>query len=206
MRRRSLAAFLVAFAVGAGFLLVRSSTSERAEVFPVRTGPPLVFVPPSGFVCQRNIELIAPVHGVTFPVDTRGRPGPPLTVSVHTEEGRRLATGRVRGGYAHGGLQEARFRRLPAGQSVSVCVRRTGAPAGPGVRSDLTLAFLHREPTSTVGLLPTIFERMALFRFECVGAWTFWVLLALLVLAAPALCAYAVARAAGNDEDAAGSG
>jgi hypothetical protein len=159
-----------------------------------------VYVPEAGPVCQARIELIAPVHGVNFPVGTRGRPGPPLTVSVYAASGRLLATGRVRGGYAHGSFQEARFRgRVREGQSVAVCVRRTGSPAGPGVRSDLTLAFLHREPTSTVGLLPTIFERMALFRFDWVGAWTFWILLALLALVAPALCAYAVARAAAEE-------
>ena len=202
MRRRALAGFLVASVVGAGFLLVRASTNERAEAFPVRTGPPLVYVPEAGPVCQAKIDLIAPVYGVNFPVDTRGRPGPPLTVSVYAESGRLLATGRVRGGYAHGSLQEARFRRVREGQTVAVCLRRSGAPAARGVRSDLTLAFLHREPTSTIGLLPTIFERMALFRFEWVGPWTFWILLALLALVAPALCAYAVARAADAEETA----
>jgi hypothetical protein len=41
-----------------------------------------------------------------------------------------------------------------------------------------------------------MFRRAAVFRFGWVGAWTFWTLAALVLIAIPALCALALGRAA----------
>jgi hypothetical protein len=67
-----------------------------------------------------------------------------------------------------------------------------GKPSG----TDLDLRFARAEPRTFAESLPDAFERAALFRPGWVGAWAFWVLLGLLVIAAPLLLAAGLARAA----------
>jgi hypothetical protein len=69
-----------------------------------------------------------------------------------------------------------------------------GQPAG----TDISLLFLRSHPASSLSLLPAIFRRAALFRPSWIGAWTFWLLAAVVTLLVPLLLALAV-RAAGGD-------
>jgi hypothetical protein len=95
---------------------------------------------------------------------------------------------------------------VPAERTVVVCVmnrgRRaaylysapdgaargsTGSIEGRPVGVDFALEFTRRDPRSIAALVPAVFERAALFRPDGIGAWTYIVLVALVVLAVPAL-------------------
>ena len=107
--------------------------------------------------------------------------------------------------------------RVAPGESIAVCVENRGRrPAfiygdadaaarsstsylnGKPTGSDLALEFERRRPRSLAGLIPAMFDRAALFRAQWVGAWTYWLLAALVVVGAPALLVGAV-RAAARD-------
>jgi hypothetical protein len=52
-----------------------------------------------------------------------------------------------------------------------------------------------REPRSFAALVPAILDRAALFRAPGIGAWTYWLLGALVGLAVPALLVLALGAA-----------
>jgi hypothetical protein len=66
---------------------------------------------------------------------------------------------------------------------------------------DIALVFPRDKPKSVLALVPEMFTRAALFRPGWLGAWTYWVLAALVLLAAPLLLARAASRAVDVDED-----
>jgi len=74
---------------------------------------------------------------------------------------------------------------------------REGRRLGDG---DLSLVFTSRESRSRLARLPAVFEHAAHFRPGFVGAWTFWLLLALAAVAAPLLLLRAVRRAVDEDD------
>src|SRR2546426_426601 len=53
--------------------------------------------------------------------------------------------------------------------------------------TDLRLVFARRQRRSVLSQLPAVFHRAALFRPKPVGAWTFWALLAAVLIGVPAL-------------------
>jgi hypothetical protein len=67
--------------------------------------------------------------------------------------------------------------------------------------ADLSLTFTGREPRSLLARIPSVFRHASLFRPPLVGAWTFWVLLVLMVLVAPLLLVRAMLRAASEEDD-----
>ena len=115
-------------------------------------------------------------------------------------------------------------RGVPAGGSVDVCVRSRrssrseaklvaimgsprigGRPShveliGPHgghaeLGTDFHLVFLRDHPRSVLSQVPAIFRRAALFRPGFVGAWTYWALLAIVLVAVPALLVRALRAA-----------
>jgi hypothetical protein len=66
---------------------------------------------------------------------------------------------------------------------------------------DIAMVFPRAKPKSVLALVPEMFKRAALFRPGWLGAWTYWVLAALVLLAAPLLLARAASRAVDVDED-----
>jgi hypothetical protein len=105
---------------------------------------------------------------------------------------------------------------VPAGVLVTVCIASQGRGRAALLGSDpspdsgslttggrptgkaLALIFLRPRSSSLLSLMPTVFHRAALFRFEWVGTWTFWLLAAGLLIAF-ALGATAVVHAARED-------
>jgi hypothetical protein len=210
--------FALAALTGIAIVLWRASVDERSVAFLFGAIPrvPAAVLPPRAEVCQTPIELQADADAVSFPVGTRRRTGVPLTVTVRTLSGRPLSRYRIGPGYPSGWVETARFPRLHAGQTISLCIRNDGThPAYPlgedtvvgsgtvqGGRSstiDIALTFLHSRPRSVLSQVPAMFRRAALFRFRWVGAWTFWALAIAVLVGVPFLCAYALARAARED-------
>jgi hypothetical protein len=213
------AAVAVALAVLIGLgLLAKAATGER-EVYTL--GVPSFTVAakikPGERTCQEPIELPVEANAVVFPVATDARPGQPLDVTVRTASGRVLGAGSVGAGYLDGTPQTAELDRVVGPAShIAVCIRNDGAEpmfiygsenvtssgtitAGAPGGIDLDLRFLRADPPTFAASLPDVFERAALFRPAWVGAWVYWALLALLVLAAPVLLALALARAARDE-------
>jgi hypothetical protein len=61
------------------------------------------------------------------------------------------------------------------------------------------LTFGRRHPTTALSLVPTMFRRAGLFHGGWVGAWTYWLLAALVALAVPALLVRALRDAELDD-------
>jgi hypothetical protein len=217
--RLALIVFAVAAVAGVAFLVWRASADERTIAFRIGALPrgPAAVLAPGGSVCQTPIDVQEETNAVSVPIGTSGRPGAPLTISVTDLRGRPLARGGVRRGYSDGSLQTARFRRIRPGGTVSLCIRNDGrepvyplgedvvidsgiVQAGRKSTMDISLTFLRPHRHSVLDLVPAMFRHAAVFRFGWVGAWTYWVLAALAVLAVPVLCAYALARAAREDD------
>jgi hypothetical protein len=104
-------------------------------------------------------------------------------------------------------------RGVPAGGSVNICFRRAGGGKQAGILAgnkdlgadashavfveshgralktgrDIHLVFLRQRGESVLSQIPAMFRRAALFRPSFVGAWTYWALLAVVLLAVPAL-------------------
>lgn len=209
-----------ALAVALGAIIVLA-TDERTLAFSngVAAETVIAQLAPGQRACQPGVVVAEPFAGVELVLDTGGRPGPPLELTVRERRARdTLATGKVRGGYAGrlgtgGAVAVARLRRVRAGRQVQVCVANAGRqPVGvtgtsgrerrePRVQlrrpprrlsANLHLNFLRPRPTSLLAELPRAFERAALWHPPLVGAWTFWLLAALVGLGVPLLLAWAV--------------
>lgn len=176
-------------------------------------------LPAGGEVCERPIEV--PPDGafdhVVVTLETYSRPGPELEVRVEDARTRTpLATGRLAGGYGDG-EHRVRVGRVGTAKPLSVCIAnagggRVGVVGGRGdplrpphalvgsrrLLDDLDLAF-EREPRTLLSQAPAIAQRAALFRPGWVGAWTYVVLVLVLVLAVPALLAAALAGLRGEE-------
>jgi dolichyl-phosphate-mannose-protein mannosyltransferase len=171
-------------------------------------------VPAGGRLCTDGQRLPARTGRVRMRIDTAQRPQPALTLAVRTDDGRRL-TGRAPAeptvgyhpvdiplngtvGVRHGDSARARLCMTPA---APVAVRGNEA-LGPDDRSLLldgrridsrvALWFLPRanERKALLTQAGAIARRAALFRPGLVGAWTYWLLLLVVM---PAL-GYAAVR------------
>lgn len=214
MRRWAVAAFAAVVVAGLVALVAVGASDRRDLAFTLGVAPGLVAadLPPGAEGCQRPVAVAEPFDGVRVQVGTYERPGPPLEVEVAAlDGGATLATGRLEGGYPDVSQPTVALdRTVPDGRRVEVCVRNAGGRKlalyggaelakresgvtvdGQPVATDLTLVFT-REPRSVLSQVPTMLDRAALFRPGWVGAWTFWLLGALLVVGAPALLARAL--------------
>jgi hypothetical protein len=202
---------------GAGMLaLLLTSVADRRDLaFTLGVQPAEVaaVLMPGHEVCQRPIDTSADAARVRFRVGTYGRPGPPLEVSPiveHRSSSEVVIAGfrksRVGGGYASGATLAAPVSNVKEGDRLRLCVRNAGrekvalygnGPAaartsaafldGKQLNTDLTLVFERSSRRSMLATFPDMFERAALWHPGWVGAWTFWVLLAFVLVGVPLL-------------------
>jgi hypothetical protein len=176
---------------------------------------------PGQRACQRRVPVIEGFARVTPTTDTGGRPGPALDVEILDHgSGRVIRMGRAAAGYRTrinfpGTPASADVGRVRHGGAIDVCLRNAGSRPvqlvgtavrrstqsdlglGGGARQrpaggNLQLTFLRARPVPLLAELPAAFRRAALFHPPLVGAWTFWLLAALMAVAVPLLLARAL--------------
>ncbi len=211
----------VAVALVVAALVWSAGHDERLSSFSIDVDPgPTVVgaLRPGQQACQGPIRTLGPIGYVTSWVTPVSGPGPALTVAVRDAgSGQTLGSSRVSPGYVGASAPEALLDHVvPAGRTVSVCLRSEGPGvvklignksntrsghlviAGQLQQESLALYFLRAHPVSLLSQIPVIFRRAALFRPGWVGSWTFWVLAALL-LGTFGLTLFAVAQAERED-------
>ena len=219
MPRRAVAATLAAFFAGVAVVLVLAASDERHIAFSlgVRAATPGVEVLPGHEACQRDVDVEEPFDSLTVLPAAYFHPVPRLRLRVTDRRTRRtVATAFLAGGHPENKPTTIYFdARVPKGRPVDVCFRNAGAwklaffsgPAtdnepsfatldGSYIQSDILIDFLRRKPRTTLSTVPDVFRRAALFHPRWVGAWTFWLLTAVLVIGVPAALAASVRAAA----------
>jgi|RhiMetdeSRZDD1v2_1073273.scaffolds.fasta_scaffold59965_2 hypothetical protein len=221
MRRRALLAFGAVVGVGLIALVAVAGLEHKSGAFTLGVAPAagVARVAPQQELCQRPIDVVAPFEKVWLQLGTYGRPGQPFALTVSdASSDRTIARARVATRYGDNeALTVPLPRTVPEGERVAVCVRNAGdraiAPYGNSGLSnqpsaayrdgdkqggDVAFVFIRDEPSTVLGLVPSIVERASLFH----GGWSstaaYWVLLGLLLVAPASLAALAV-RAAVRD-------
>ncbi|HEX8067142.1 MAG TPA: hypothetical protein VF520_11505 [Thermoleophilaceae bacterium] len=209
-------------AVALAALAAAAATDDRHLAFAlgVPSKQVVAVIGPGHWACQRGIDAEADFDEVALAYGTFHRPGPRLELFVlDATTGRVLSDGALPAGYADNAEATARLRkpvRRSAG-SIDVCAGNVGAgpvaiyggaptdafPSdgtfdGHPAAGDLRMTFRRSDPRSALSRLPDVMRRAAVLRPDPVGPWTFWALLALLVLAVPALLAAALRSATGR--------
>jgi hypothetical protein len=213
MRRGTVVLALIS-AFGALGLLFSAATDRRDRAFSV--GLPAVRVvgtaEPGGQLCRERIDVPVAFSRVRLLVATYGATGPPLAITVRNAQTQRvLAHGRVAAGYADNSTVDAPVGDVPAGGPVRLCVRNggalpvalRGAPrdtiadqiADPSLRAEPAVVFLRRESVSVLSIVPDAFARAARFKAHWLGAWAFWLLLAVVAAGLPLVLAGAIRAA-----------
>ena len=200
-------------------VLAGVTTKEKdAFTLGVSAAGPVTTLQPGQQVCQEPIvvpDADAAFDRIRFSLGTFSRPGPPIDVAVKAIDGRFEARGRLEGGYAD--RSRAPTPSVAVGhvalieQGLRVCLRNAGSTKvavfgngdlasrtstatkdGKPAGADVTMVFERGESRSALSLVPRIFERASLWRASWTGAWTYWLLGALVLLAVPALLALAL--------------
>ena len=209
--RKATIAFLLVAAMGVAAVVLAATRDSRSLASTLGVVPQLVAVsiPPGKQACQTPIDVSASFASVQIRVGTYRRSGPPLSVITRRAgEPVILSVGRLAPGYPDNSTQTVRVKPVRAGQRVAVCILNRGnrplalygGPAlaartssatfaGKDLGTDITLVFLRRHSVRLLAMLPTIFRRAALFHPTWVGAWSFWLLGAALILLVPLLLA-----------------
>jgi hypothetical protein len=220
MRRGGALALLLTAAIGLVALAFVAAGDKRDLAFTLGVVPtiPAARVPPGQFVCQGPILVSEQFDRVRVKAGSPGAPGSPLGIAVATAKGKRIAEGRIPGGYAYPTEQSAEVGNVAAGQRVSVCVANLGSEpvelygnaAAAALTSqaflngrraldtDVALVFLQGQRRSMLAQLADAFERASVFRPGWVDPWVYWLLTALVLVAVPAM----LARALADSEDA----
>ncbi len=208
-------------------LVVVAGARETRMAFTLGVTPagPQRAIQPGQTGCQGVIDV--PEGGafdaVEIPLGTDGRPGPALAVTIRGyPDGAVLARGRLAGGYpdvADGPAAHRAGPRDPRGAagSRSACAtpvarrspRSATATWPPGSRptpstasrTSTDIAIRFQQPAqSMLSRFGQVADRAALFRPGWVGAWTYWLLAAVLALGIPALLAFALRGALRADD------
>jgi hypothetical protein len=222
MRRAALIALLAAALAGVAVVAIAGASRERTLAFTLGapSSAPAVVLRPGDTVCQAPIAVAAGFDGVELQPGTFGAAGSPLALVVRRlPGGQPLARGRLAAGYADVKRETIHVGAVPAGGEVAVCVtnagsRRTALYGTGDAAARTSSALLDGRPTgmdldlvfrtgarSTLALVPDMLARMALFRGGWVGTWLYWLLLAAILLAVPALLARALAGALRDEVD-----
>jgi hypothetical protein len=214
--RSAIVAFAVVVACAVVGLFVVALTDDRELAFTLGVQPSqaAVVVPPGGRACQKPIDTSAPARGVRFKAGTFRAPGPALAVQVRSSGGER-AIGAVPAGYGDLTWPTATLdRTIPSGRRIEVCIvnhgaRRVALFGGPELAArtssayagrrrlptDIALVFERADGRSALALIPTEFERAALWHPGWAGEWLFWVLLFAVIAGVPLALAAALVRA-----------
>lgn len=187
-------------------------------------------VAPGYHSCERNVHVEGGFKAIQLALIGAPR-GRALTLTVsRSAGGRPVASGIAPAGPAkpsrRPAVQVVRLsRHVPAGGSVDVCLtERRGARVaaimgspnpggdasyvfvyGQGRKARLGtrfhLVFLRDRRVSVLSQVPAIFRRAALFRPGFIGAWTYWALLAIVLIAVPVLLVRALWTADGESPE-----
>lgn len=194
-------------------LLVAGTRSIPVRTFALRVpeGGTVGVAHASQRVCEGPIQVPSASRGIGI-FGTGSANNRALEAIAMDPNGRTLAHGRVTPDPSRSEHFIPLDHWLPVGGLVRICVGAIGGSFSlfgssavvPGVR---TTGVAHAEqfalvltrPGTFLGSLSTAFTRAAIFRPSWVGAWTFWLLLALLGCALP-LAGIAVTRALADDE------
>jgi len=217
-------AFALAAILGVSGLILAGATDQRSTAFAldVTKGGAVVPLDRGQKACQGPIAVTAAFAGVEIWVAPVPPPGVNVRVSAYdAADGKVLASGA--GSVRSVAPSTPSFRlahTVGSGAPVYICLTNRGPQqlgmlgAPPHVGSGLltvdgrptgsplalAMVLLDAHPSSLLSSLPRSFRRAALFRPGWVGAWTFWLLLAL-VLAAFPLAAVAAGLATRADRD-----
>ena len=227
MPRRAVTVLAFAVLLGLVAALVSAAVDRRELAFTsgVSARNLAVQLEPGRRACQLAVEVVEAFDRVQVTPDPLGRPaGPALRVEVHGAGLGAARSGTAPGGYGAFATTSARVGRVAPGRTVDVCVVNAGAmPVGlrggppetvpesrlhlgrgrePEVEQDLQLVFLRDDAPSLLSELPQAFARAALFHPDGMGAWTFWLLLAVVAAGVPALLALALRLALGATAEA----
>lgn len=218
---RPLRTFILIVALGVVGLIVLAAVDERGFRLGLNTES-VVVVRPGQEACRTLIRPPqAGANQVTFWARGASADGsvPPITVRVRKGRySQLLAIAQLPAGKA--GTRHARVRGSVAGaRKVAACFSNAGAvdlllTPRPGTPTrvvparltqgsdnvDVALELVRTPERALLSEVPEIFERAALFRPGWVGAWTFWMLLAALVIGVPILLGWALHTAL-EDED-----
>jgi len=223
-RRSGLIAFALVAVVGLAALMRAAATDQRPIAFSVDvpSAAPVASLNPGQALCEGPVKTAVAFAGILVYVVPAAAPGATLDMTVRDAAGGRpLATGRLPAGYFELTPATATLNAsVPVGRRVIVCLRSRGprpvsllgagyfpgspalTVAGKASSSAISIVFLRAHPRSLLSLIPTIFQRAALFRPGWVGAWTFWVLAGGLLVAF-ALTARALTWAVREDDQSA---
>lgn len=218
MRRVAVISLVAVVLVGTLVLAIVGAGEQRTLAFTlgVPAGSSVVELRPGQEACQTPIAVGAAFDEVELQIGTFRRAGQPLELVVRRggPDGEVLGRGRLPGGYGDIERPVVAVGSVPDGGAVALCVENRGrrrvalygaadAAArtstalvdGRPVGGDLDLVFRTHEPRTTLALVPDVLERMSLFRGGWIGAWLYWLLLAGVVIGAPALLGFALAGA-----------
>lgn len=191
-------------AVGIVGLVLAGLLDRRTTAFSVDVpaAAAVAMMAPGQRICQGPLAVVAPFNGVTawmllaktsrakFVVTARpdGGTAPTWRTQITPQSG--IATNTPTA------LSGSFSSTIASGQRISLClqshsagvidvlgstaVRGSGTLRLGGKPSQLALALVFKapHPASVLALIPTIFSRAAVFRLPWFGAWTFWTLLA----------------------------
>lgn len=205
MRSRAGLIFLGATAVVVAGLLLSMARDHRDFDYTLNTRYAVKLLPGQA-ACRRSVKpKLAGLNALRFFIDTGGRPGPPLNVSVFRgyTHPNIVATGFIPGGYrGRHSPQVVRIHGSAAGAyALSVCVDNAGTtpitlwprpPFRATKRShqrgttgfqEISLSLIRTPRRSLLSLMPKVFARASLFRPSWLHAWMYWgMVLALIVL------------------------
>jgi len=209
-RRAAGALGLAAIAVAVGLLLAGLRRVElRAFVLRTQTAGVVATATARAAACEGPVRTPEPVRRVVIYGVRHG--DPEVRIVVRATDGRIVASGPLPPGASAANMDP----HIPAATPVRVCVTARngtldllGGSNGSevsrhfsttGVARGQVFALLLERPSSLLGALGTAFSRAAIFRPSWVGAWTFWLLLALLGCTLP-LAGLALVRAVRADD------
>jgi hypothetical protein len=209
MRSRAGLVFLGAVAVAVIGVVVSMARDNRDFDYTLNTRY-AVKLAPGQAACRRSIKpKLAGLNALRFFIDTRGRPGPPLNVSVFRgyTHPNIVATGFIPGGYrGRRSAQVVRIHGSAAGAyALSACVDNAGTtpitlwprpPFRAKKRSqmrgttgfqEISLSLIRTPKRSLLSLMPKVFARASLFRPGWLRSWMYWGMVIALIGVVPLL-------------------
>jgi hypothetical protein len=221
MPRRAVLAFGIVVAAGVILAAALALTRESRLVYTLGVGSaaPVAVLRGGQAACQKPVNPPAErFDRVVVSLGTFGRPGPPVDVVLRPgARGAKTIQGRLRGGYPDIAVTPEHAIAVSATlrARAEICLKNRGrgrvavfgatglanrtssaTAAGKPIGGDLAIRLERAQPRSLLSRLPDVFRHAALFKPSWVGAWTFWALTAIVLVAVPVVMAWAVARAA----------
>lgn len=217
MRRAALLVFAAIAVLALGGVVLAGARDERDLAFSL--GVPslgVAAVAPSQVpLCQTHVDVVHAFDSVRFTPRSVGRPGPSLSVAVRrTGTHAALASAQVPAGYPDNRPLQVRVGHVAARHGpVDVCITPQGTTgvgfmggnreSEPSTRAylgdrlvprySLAMDFHTTRSHSLLSQVPRVFHRASLFHPQWIGAWTFWLLAALVAVGVPALLMWALA-------------